>query len=212
MSVARAITAYNKSMQPFANRPGLRLVAPAITNAGSGFTWLSQFLGNATLNNLTVDVINIHWYASPYNMDYFVEYMQNASIIAAGRPVWITEYGMDNPNYYEPHVQQFMKNTTYWCDQQSFIERYAWFGDYTNNLLNAAGTALSARGAIWNSYVGSGYVQLNGRVAPEAKAVGDRGGGVGSAGTATDQDAEGWDRGGFVEKMWWKQNGHMDGK
>lgn len=217
MNVQRALLGYNKSMQPFAGRT--RLVAPAITNAGSGFTWLREFLGNASLPqwNLTIDIVNIHWYASPYNMQYFIDYMTQASVIANGRPIWITEYGMDQ-TYQEPAVQQFMRNTTYWCDQQSFIERYAWFGNYPNNLLNSAGTALSPRGVIWNSYAGSNYVygfsgrvaanvaeakEVNGPSAEEVEEAQERG---------RDGDESDWAREGFVEKMWWKGDGHMDGK
>lgn len=157
MSVARAISAYTNYIQPFAGQ--VQLGAPAVTNAGSGLTWLQQFLGNATQNCLTVDFVNIHWYASPYNMQYFIDYMTNASRIANGRPVWITEYGMDNSNYAESAVQAFLKNTTYWSDQQpsSFIYRYAWFGNFANNLLNSNLTALSAKGQIWDNYTG-GYV------------------------------------------------------
>jgi hypothetical protein len=190
-------------------------VAPSVTNAGSGFTWLREFLGNASLpqNNLTIDIVNIHWYASPYNMEYFIEYMRNASVIAQGRPIWITEYGMDDPNYYEPHVQQFFKNTTYWCDQQPFIERYAWFGNYANNLLTSAGNGLSPRGVLWHNYTGTGYVGFNARVAGsigEAKAVGVDQDQV-RAGSETEGEAA-WERGNFAEKMWWKQDGHMDRK
>ena len=160
MSVAQAITVYTTYIQPFAGR--VQLGAPAVTNAGGGLTWLQQFLGNATQNCLTVDFVNIHWYASPYNMQYFIDYMNNASIIAQGRPIWITEYGMDyngGNSYAETAVQAFVKNTTYYCDQQpsTFIYRYAWFGNYQNNLLNSAATALSPRGLLWDNYTG-GYV------------------------------------------------------
>ena len=111
-----------------------------------------------------------------------------------------------------------MKNTTYWCDQQPFIERYAWFGNYPNNLLNSAGTALSARGQIWNSYVGTNYVYgFPARVAasveeakvvkrPEAEEMDE------AKTLGKDGDASEWARVGFVERMWWKGDGHMDGK
>ena len=120
--------------------------------------------------------------------------------------------------YQEPAVQQFMRNTTYWCDQQNFIERYAWFGNYPNNLLNSAGTALSPRGVIWNSYRGSNYVYgFSGRVAAsvaEAKEVtGPSAEEVEEAQEMRkDGDESEWAREGFVEKMWWKGDGHMDGK
>ncbi len=150
-------------------------------------------------------------------MQYFIDYMTNASVIANGRPIWITEYGMDN-SYYEPHVQQFMKNSTYWCDRQPFIERYAWFGNYPNNLLDPAGTALGPRGVIWNSYVGSNYVYgFPARVAgtvEEAREVNALDAGEVEAARAVGKDGDegGWKREGFLDRMWWKGDGHMDGK
>jgi hypothetical protein len=225
MTVSRALTAYNKSLQvPFANTPGVKLVAPSVTNAGSGFTWLSQFIGNATQLGYQIDVINIHWYASPYNMEYFISYMTEAHTRWPNYPIWITEYGMDNTNYYEPHVLQFIRNTTTWCDAQPWIERYAWFGNYPNNLINAQSTALSPRGELWNSYANSSYVYgYPARLAPagsveEAKKVKLLDQEVGGSSpeeigaSAEAEDESGWSRGFFPEKLWWKQDGQMDGK
>lgn len=156
MTVQQALTAYERYIQPFAEC-GVRLVAPAITNTANGTIWLQQFLGNATQRGLTIDVVNLHWYASPYNQQYFEDYMTTAYQTFGRRPVWITEYGMDQ-NYLEPAVLQFIRNTTYWVEQQPWIEKTCWFGNYRNNLLNADGSALSQRGQMWNSYKGIGYV------------------------------------------------------
>jgi hypothetical protein len=161
MSVARALDAYEKFIQPFADC-GVKLGSPSVTNAGGGLDWLSQFLGNATQRGLTVDFINIHWYACPYCMSYFQDYMRTAYGIGGNRPIWITEYGMDNNQgrgpYAESAVLQFIRNTTYWVEQQSWIEKLSWFGSYKNNLLNANGTGLTQRGDVWNSYAGTNYV------------------------------------------------------
>lgn len=156
MSVERALVAYERYIQPFAEC-GIKLAAPWVTNAANGFVWLSEFLGNATQRNLTVDIINIHWYASPYNQQYFQDYMTEAYQRFGRRPIWITEYGMDQ-RYLEPATLQFIRNTTYWVDQQPWIEKTCWFGNYVNNLLNADGSGLSPRGELWNSYVGNGFV------------------------------------------------------
>jgi hypothetical protein len=156
MTVARAIRAYARYIQPFADC-GIRLAAPAITNTANGTIWLQQFLGNATALNLTVDIINLHWYASPYNQQYFQDYMTEKYNLFGQRPIWITEYGMDQP-YQEAAILQFLRNTTYWVDQQPWVEKTCWFGNYNNNLLTSDGTALSARGQVWNSYKGTNYV------------------------------------------------------
>ena len=120
---------------------------------------------------------------------------------------------MDNNNYAEAAVQQFMRNTTYWCDQQSFIERYAWFGNYAGNLLNSGGTGLSSRGQVYDTYNGTGYVYgfsaptgprvaggaAEGRVAgrvSEAKEMWEL-----AMDKAVREDESEWARGDFVEKM-----------
>ena len=97
-------------------------------------------------------------------MQYFMDYMAQAQKTAAAagypnRPVWITEYGMDNSNYPEAAVLQFLRNTTYWVDIQpnSFIAKTCWFGNFANNLLNANATGRSTRGDIWNN-PSTGYV------------------------------------------------------
>lgn len=187
MSLNRSLQGYATYMQPFAGRrtvsstagggggggtntptpPGkpIKIGSVAVTNSGQdGLTYLSTFLSNATTMNLTIDFLNLHWYASPYNIDYFKDYMTQAyNVTGRGRyPIWITEFGMDRPDYPTAVVQQFLKNASKWCDETTWVERYAWFGNFrseggaTNLLLNADGSGLSALGKVWGSYNGTG--------------------------------------------------------
>jgi len=155
MTVQASVTAYKTFIQPFAGQ--VLLGAPAVTNTGppAGLTYLTYFLGNCT--NCTVDFVPIHWYASPYSFTYLQSYVQQAYQAAGQRPIWITEFGMDSQYYSDADVQIFLKNATTWLDQQTYVHRYTWFGDFTGYLLNSNGTALSADGVIWNNYTG-GYV------------------------------------------------------
>ncbi|OAL40422.1 hypothetical protein AYO20_00158 [Fonsecaea nubica] len=172
MPVAQSIQGYHNFMQPFAGR--VKIGAPAVTNAGGGLTYLAQFLGNATQQNLTMDFLNIHWYASPYNIDYFESYLAQAYNLsvsyspagAAPLPIWVTEFGMDQDFYDQPTTAQFLKNATRFMDAQTWVERYAWFGNFpggytafgtptTNMLLNVDGSARSVLGDVWYSYNGT---------------------------------------------------------
>ncbi|KAJ9631122.1 hypothetical protein H2204_008344 [Knufia peltigerae] len=165
MNLTSVLSGYQRFMQPFAGR-GVKIGAPAITNTGApgGLYYLGQFLGNVTALNLTVDFINLHWYASPYNIEYFMDYITMAyNTTGGGRyPVWVTEFGMDNGNYDQSVVVEFMKNATNWMDQQPWIERYAWFGNFpsangvTDMLLNADGSARGPLGNVWYTYNGTG--------------------------------------------------------
>lgn len=170
MPLNKSLQGYANFMQPFANRTTrqggarVKIGSVAVTNAGQdGLDYLSQFLGNATQMNLTIDFLNLHWYASPYNIQYFKDYMTQAYNITGGAryPVWITEFGMDRSDYPAPVVQDFLRNASRWCDDTPWVERYAWFGNFksdngaTNMLLNADGSGLSALGSVWARYNGT---------------------------------------------------------
>jgi hypothetical protein len=181
MNVAQSVGGYQNFMQPFSGR--VKIGAPAVTNAGGGLTYLSQFLGNASQLGLTVDFINIHWYASPYNIDYFEEYLQQAYNLSAmysptlksafhntsaGEilPIWVTEFGMDQNFYDLATTVQFLKNASLFMDKATWVERYAWFGVYpagytqfntpaTDKLLNVDGSARSVLGDAYYSFNGT---------------------------------------------------------
>jgi hypothetical protein len=181
MPVAQSIAGYAAFMEPFAGR--VKIGAPAVTNTGGGIAYLQQFLGNATQHGLTLDFINVHWYASPYNIDYFREFILQAYDLSVAYspnitsrfvdtqaggvlPVWITEFGMDQNNYDLATTVQFLKNATLWMDQQPWVERYAWFGNFpggltsygaptTGMLLNTDGSGRSALGDVWYRYNGT---------------------------------------------------------
>ena len=157
MSVKEALDAWAIYMEPFA-KCGVRLIAPSVGNDGRySIQWLTQFMGNATSPqyNYTIDAINVHWYASPYNFIYFKEYMTLAHSIAPDKPLWVTEYGFDKVYFDENLNIEFLKNTTGWVDAQPWIEKVAWFGYYKNNLLDANATGLTLRGQVYGDYKAS---------------------------------------------------------
>ncbi|KIY01749.1 uncharacterized protein Z520_01887 [Fonsecaea multimorphosa CBS 102226] len=170
MPVAESVQGYVNFMQPFAGR--VKIGAPAVTNTGGGLTYLAQFLGNATQLNLTIDFLNIHWYASPYNIDYFESYLLQTYNLSlqyfpdAPVPVWVTEFGMDMDNYDQNTTVQFLKNASSFMDDTFWVERYAWFGNFaggytsygaptTDMLLNVDGSALGVLGEVWYTYNGT---------------------------------------------------------
>ena len=165
MSVNESVAAYRSYIQPFAGR--ILLGAPAVTNGGSpgSLTYLANFLGNCT--GCTIDFVPIHWYASAYNELYFQQYIAQAYNVSGGRPLWVTEFGMDQ-DYYDPDVQTFIKASLAFLDNTTYVQRYAYFGAYPNDLgnnlgypaskgllVNNAGTGLSAEGVIFNNNIGS---------------------------------------------------------
>lgn len=161
-SVEQALVAYERFIQPFAEC-GIRLAAPSVSNAPGGLSWLTEFLDKAAQRNLTVDIINLHWYASPYSIDYFMAYMKDAEQRFPGRTIWLTEYGMDALYSNESAVIDFMKRSTIFLNLQAQFEKYAWFGNFPSNLLNTDGSALSDLGLVWQSFSGERYLWFDRR-------------------------------------------------
>jgi hypothetical protein len=156
MSVAQAIIGWAKYMEPFKDC-GLKLIAPAIGNAGNSISWLTQFMGNATQLNYTISALNLHHYSYPYlpgGLDVFKNYTRDVHAISPGLPVWVTEYGVDGGNLNAPEqvVLDYLNATLDYADATDWIPKIAWFGNYKNNLLDANGTGLSARGQLYSTH------------------------------------------------------------
>lgn len=155
MSVESVVSTFKNYMQPFAGKA--QLGAPAVTNAGSpyGLTYLQKFLDQCT--GCQVDFINLHWYSNKYaGATYFEEYINSARAVAAGRPIWITEFGLDSTNSYtDAELQSFLQTVMSWMDQQADIHRYAYFMDAAGILISSDGSGFSGAGAVFNSYVNS---------------------------------------------------------
>ncbi|KAI7315093.1 hypothetical protein KC315_g11201 [Hortaea werneckii] len=149
MSVSEAVDVWQEYVEPFAGT--VRLGSPGVTNAGSGFEWLDQFIGNCT--DCTIDFIAIHWYANMYAFGYLQSYVQQA-YERYGKPIWLTEFGYDYSEGVptEAQVQGFLNQAVTWLDEQDYVERYAWFYDGPGYLIANDYKSLSAQGIIYNSY------------------------------------------------------------
>ena len=128
-------------MMPFANN-GVKLGSPAVTNGGApmGLTWLSSFL-DACTDGCKVDFAAVHWYDSYSNVAYFKQHLQDAHE-QTGLPVWLTEFGTIDGN--DEQIAGFLAEVLPWMDEQSWIERYAYFMASDGKLLS--GGALSTSG------------------------------------------------------------------
>lgn len=146
LTPAQAASAYMTYMQPFAGK--VKLGAPAVTNGGGamGLTWLSEFLDACT--ECTIDFVPIHWYDSYSNTAYFQEQVANATAVAGGKPVWVTEFGCTDGT--DAQIAGFLETVMPWMDAQSYVERYSYFMVEDGLLLS--GTALSTYGSTFASF------------------------------------------------------------
>ncbi|KAG9976217.1 glycoside hydrolase family 128 protein, partial [Aureobasidium melanogenum] len=147
-----AVKAWKQYMEPFAGKA--LLGSPAVTNGGSpmGLTWLSNFMGNCT--GCHIDFINIHWYSNKYaGANYFKQQVEAAHAMSGGRPVWITEFGLDSSvSYTQAELTSFLEEVIEWMDATDYVQRYAYFMDTTGALMNSDGSGMSDLGSMYNSY------------------------------------------------------------
>ncbi|KAI5476838.1 Glycoside hydrolase [Pseudohyphozyma bogoriensis] len=153
MAVADAVTAWNTYMEPF--KGDAKLVSPAVTNgvgttdAPQGVPWLQQFI--AQCSGCQIDAVALHWYDSNTNIDYFTSYFTDA-YSTLQKPIWITEFA-GTPEDVDAQAT-FLNTVIPWIEKQTFIERYAGFGAFSDNSvcnyvnsdgsLNAVGTVYAA--------------------------------------------------------------------
>jgi hypothetical protein len=140
MSPAQAADMYRKYMNPLAGQ-GAKLCAPSVTNGvknadGSpmGLPWLKEFLAQCT--DCKIDCLNIHWYDSASNVQYFKDHVTEAHALGNGQlPVYVSEFGATG-NPAPSDVSTFLKAVMPWMDSQSFVSGYAYFMVANGNLLN----------------------------------------------------------------------------
>ncbi|KAL3418767.1 glycoside hydrolase [Phlyctema vagabunda] len=140
-----AAALYKTYMEPFAGKADL--LAPSVTNGGSpmGLTYLKNFIG--ACSGCTIDAINIHWYDSASNIDYFKNYVAEAYEAGGNRPVWISEFGASGS---DAEQNTFLETVLPWLDEQDYVVRYAYFMAKDGVLLS--GKTLSTLGTTFSSY------------------------------------------------------------
>lgn len=146
LSPEAAATAYKKYMQPYAGKA--LLGSPAVTNGadGMGLDWLDAFF--TACDGCTINFVPIHWYATADSTAYFQEHVANASTVAGGKPVWVTEFGATDAS--DADVSTFLETVMPWMDEQSFVERYSYFMVSDGMLVNDG--SVSSYGSTYMSY------------------------------------------------------------
>ncbi|KAF2173428.1 glycoside hydrolase family 128 protein [Zasmidium cellare ATCC 36951] len=147
LSPADAATGYKTHMNPFAGQA--KLCAPAVTNGPAsenmGLTWLKQFLSACT--DCTIDCLNIHWYDSATNIDYFKQHVTDAISLAGGKPVYISEIGATGSN---DQINSFLEEVMPWMDSNDGVAGYAYY--MASEGLLVSGSEPSTYGSTYKTY------------------------------------------------------------
>ncbi|GGV76596.1 glycoside hydrolase family protein [Streptomyces thermoviolaceus] len=139
---------------------GMRLGAPAVAYGGdTPGGWLDQFMQGAQARGYRVDFIPLHWYGADFDPTRATEQLRSyiqAVYDRYHKPIWLTEYALidwsTGTARYPSQDQQaeFVRQSTAMLQQQSFVERYAWFtlstsrGDGTGLYDGATATTVGA--------------------------------------------------------------------
>lgn len=160
MSAAQAAALYLSDFTPLRKTGQIAyLGTPSITNGASGITWLTEFMSACA--DCEIDFVSAHWYGP----DLALFQSQISTIHTTfNLPVWVTEMACTNwvaaTNPTASEISAFMTSSIQWMEDQSWLEKYAWFGaleitDTTlgadNMLITSDGTALSSLGELYLS-------------------------------------------------------------
>lgn len=145
MTVATAIANW-----PNLLASGLRLGSPAPSDAGTGLTWLYDFMSQADALNYRVDYVAVHFYKCGWTASQYYNWLLGI-YQTTGRPIWITEFN-NGANWCAGTPPTLAENDTRigefidMLDNAPFVERYAiynWVGAtrelVTGGSLNPAG-------------------------------------------------------------------------
>ncbi|KAI7550024.1 glycoside hydrolase family 128 protein [Hortaea werneckii] len=148
LSPEDAAEAYKKYMSPFAGKA--KMCAPSVTNGGGsmGLTWLSNFLD--ACSDCQIDCINIHWYDSYENTEYFKDHVNNATEIAPGKEVFVSEFGTTDGS--DEQVSEFLQDVMPWMDSKDEVTGYAYF--MVSEGMLVSGDSASSYGSTYMNYSG----------------------------------------------------------
>ncbi|MFD7991464.1 glycoside hydrolase family protein [Streptomyces mexicanus] len=161
MSVQQAL-----DLWPRLQDTGMRLGAPAVAYGGdTPGGWLDQFMQGARSRGYRVDFVPVHWYGADFDPARATEQLRSylqAVYDRYHKPVWLTEYALidfssGTPRYPTQAQQaEFVRQSTAMLQQQSYVERYAWFtlstsrgdgtGLYDGATANTVGAAYRSAG------------------------------------------------------------------
>jgi hypothetical protein len=140
LSPQAAASAWKQYMEPFAGKA--QLCSPSVTNGGGsmGLSWLKSFLESCS--DCTIDCLNIHWYDSAENVDYFKKHIGDAADLAPGKPIFVSEFAATGDQ------ETFLETVMPWMDSNDAVAGYAYFkGDG----VLVSGNEMSSLGQIYAS-------------------------------------------------------------
>jgi hypothetical protein len=123
LSPSSAASQHKKYMEPFAGQ-GAKVCAPSVSNGGDGMglSWLKEFLESCS--GCTIDCINVHWYDSAENAEYFKKHINDAAELAPGKEIFVTEFAATGS---DDQIVEFLEEVMPFMDSNDAVAGYSYF-------------------------------------------------------------------------------------
>jgi hypothetical protein len=122
LSPQQAASDHKKFMEPFAGQA--KVCAPSVSNGGDGMglSWLKEFLESCS--DCTIDCINVHWYDSAENAEYFKKHINDAAELAPGKEIFVTEFAATGS---DDQIVEFLEDVMPFMDSNDAVAGYSYF-------------------------------------------------------------------------------------
>lgn len=130
-----AAQVWQREIEPL-KKLGVKLGAPAVTGAPSGFTWLQSFF-TACAGNCSADFIPVHWYG---NFEGLASHVGQVNGTYQNMTMWVTEYADANDNSLKDS-QSFYNQSSQYFDRIDYITHYSYFGAFRSSVSNVGPNA-----------------------------------------------------------------------
>ncbi|TKA80479.1 hypothetical protein B0A55_02316 [Friedmanniomyces simplex] len=141
-----------REIEPLKTQYGVRLGAPAVTGAPTGFTWLQNFF-TACAGNCSADFIPVHWYG---NFQGLASHVGQVNATYPNMTMWVTEYALAEGSLDDS--QQFYNQSASWFDRLDYVTHYSYFGAFRSDVSNVGPNAamLTQKGQLTD--IGAWYL------------------------------------------------------
>jgi hypothetical protein len=132
-------------IEAVAHKFNLRIGSPSAVYCGancitaSPFDWWDQWLGNCT-SGCHFDFLATHYYSC--DIQEFKSFLGECWN-KYQKPIWITEFCCPLPNGPLSKEEDFMQSALTVLEQDTHVERYAWFSTQTSGWLGTVGSLLN---------------------------------------------------------------------
>ncbi|KAG9190222.1 hypothetical protein G6011_08310 [Alternaria panax] len=151
LAVSTAAARWKAEIEPL-KELGVKLGAPGVTGAESGWQWLENFF-NECDGGCNPDFIPVHWYG---NFEGMMSHIGRVTTMWPNMTVWVTEYGY--PNQPLEETQTFYNQSAGSFDSWPNITHYSYFGAFRSDVSNVGANAamLTQNGELTD--IGSWYM------------------------------------------------------